>query len=90
MLDEWGPKSDFKDQDCLNLDGFQNLLIKMSEPFKDKIKLSSPVTHVDYTGDIIKITTEQGDVIEAEKVIMYVPPKLWSDGTESVETQGKR
>jgi hypothetical protein len=72
MMDEVDPKADFAVEDCLNLAGFQNLLIKMSEPFQKKIRLSSPVKLVDYSKDIIKITTANGDVIEAEKVIMYV------------------
>ena len=71
-MDEVDPKADFAVEDCLNLAGFQNLLIKMPEPFQKKIRLSSLVKLVDYSKDIIKITTANGDVIEAEKVIMYV------------------
>jgi hypothetical protein len=71
MMNEIDPKSDFAAEDCLNLAGFQNLLIKMAEPFLQKIRLSSPVKSVDYSKDIIKITTSNGDIIEAEKVVMY-------------------
>ncbi|ELR11477.1 amine oxidase, flavincontaining superfamily protein [Acanthamoeba castellanii str. Neff] len=81
MMDEGDPKADFAAEDCLNLAGFQNLLIKMSEPFRQKIRLSSPVKLVDYSNDIIKITTANGDVIEAEKVIMAIPDHLLVEGS---------
>jgi len=81
MMDEIDPKSDFAAEDCLNLAGFQNLLIKMAEPFLQKIRLSSPVKSVDYSKDIIKITTSNGDIIEAEKVVMAIPDHLLVKGT---------
>lgn len=40
---------------------------------RNNIRYNSPVTEVDYSGPVVKITTQGGDEYDAEQVIMAVP-----------------
>lgn len=40
---------------------------------QDRLVLNSPVGEIDYSGSLVRVTTTQGDVYEADKVIVTVP-----------------
>jgi len=83
MFDEIDPKSVFTPADCLNKEGFQTLFIKMSEPFKEKVRLSTSVTAIDYSQTLSRLTLSNGDVVVADKVIVTVPDAVLASGAVS-------
>lgn len=48
----------------------------MSDEFKDKIILNSPVLEIKHTGEIIYVTTEKKEYMCA-KLIITVPPAIY-------------
>jgi len=50
---------------------------------RDKIKYNTPVTSIDYTGDLVDIRDSNGEVHSADKVVITVPIPILKDGTIS-------
>jgi monoamine oxidase len=47
---------------------------------QDRVQVGAPVQAIDYTGAKIQITTTNGDIFEADKVIVAVPPTMLQSG----------
>lgn len=59
--------------------GNQRLAIKLAAAVgANRLRLETPVKSIDSTGSIVKMTTASGDVIEADFVVLAVPPSVWS------------
>ncbi|MEO0895518.1 MAG: NAD(P)/FAD-dependent oxidoreductase [Bacteroidota bacterium] len=43
---------------------------------RDRMRLNTPVTAIDYSGEKIQVTTSQNELIEADKVIVTIPVKM--------------
>jgi monoamine oxidase len=48
---------------------------------QDRVQLNTPVKTIDYTGAKIQVTTASGDTLEADKVILAVPPTMLKNGS---------
>jgi monoamine oxidase len=64
----------------LKNNAMQDLMISRFNSVSDKVKLESPVKSIDYTADPIKISLEDGSVVNANKVILTVPITILKNG----------
>ncbi|MEM9546226.1 MAG: NAD(P)/FAD-dependent oxidoreductase [Bacteroidota bacterium] len=48
--------------------------------FQDRINYNCPVTEIDYSNELVTIKTSDGDVFEADKVLVTVPIKILQNG----------
>lgn len=46
---------------------------KLYPTVKDHIQYNKPVTEIDYQGDVVKVVTEAGEVLVADRVLVTVP-----------------
>lgn len=59
---------------------FQDLMISRFQRIYDLVQVNAPVKSIDYSGDVIKVTLEDGTEMTATKVIVTVPITILKNG----------
>ena len=60
-------------------DGTISLINAMLDDGSAEVQMSTPVSRVEQSGDVVKVTTETGQTLTAKRVIISTPLNTWND-----------
>ena len=61
------------------MDGYDSLAKYLAEGLD--IRLNTPVSHIDWSADTVKVTTQSGEILSADQIVIAVPLGVLQSGT---------